>query len=488
MKRPIEGTSTTANWIRVNMKHKLAGHHLLTFTGLKEHCIVAHWLSETGAVEAETLVFEGVRFPSLSPNLPEIAWDEREIHDLLGYIPDGHPDLRPLIRTPRWPEAFLPLQPGEQHPVWREVEPDNPARRVDGDGVTVMKVGPTHAGIIESGHFVFSIIGENVLHLDAHLFQNHRGVEKALENRSVTEALPLVSRICGADSASHQFNFITAIEKLAGREVPESIRWQRIALLESERILSHLNDVSQIPAGVGFQVAHQRGLTLKETWQRGLEAAFGHRYLFDVLDFVRTPVQDLGSLQILIQSFEPEWTSWRRLVDHHHGFRDRMHGVGVVRHDDARRLGAVGVAARASGLPFDVRSFMPFYDGVHIGSSTTTGGDVGARFDVRLQEVERSIAMLKLAVSHLKAGWDNEDICWQPPEDLTGEVVSYSESPHGLNAHMIQIAQGCIDRYHIRSGAFRNWPVLASAVAGNAVADFPLINKSFELCYSCSDR
>ena len=41
---------------------------------------------------------------------------------------------------------------------------------------------------------------------------------------------------------------------------------------------------------------------------------------------------------------------------------------------------------------------------------------------------------------------------------------------------------------HLRTGSYANWPVLAHAVAGNLLPEFPLINKSFELCYACVDR
>ena len=43
-------------------------------------------------------------------------------------------------------------------------------------------------------------------------------------------------------------------------------------------------------------------------------------------------------------------------------------------------------------------------------------------------------------------------------------------------------------RLRIRSAAFANWPLVTRAVVENMVPDFPLINKSFELCYSCCDR
>ncbi len=474
-------------WINDNISHKKAGDVWLALTGYRDGQIKSHWLRANGRIDEVKTACMDAQFASLTPSLPEVAWDEREIHDLFGYHPKGHPDLRPLVRTPRWPASFYPMQKqSDDHIEWTDVEPDNPAKVVEGEGITIMKVGPTHAGIIESGHFVFSIIGENILHLDAHLFQNHRGVEKALESLSVQEAKPLISRICGADTVSHQYNFLSAVEQLAGRKVPEMIEWQRIILLESERILSHLNDLAQIPAGVGFTVAHQRGLAMKEMWQKGLSAIFGHRFLFDAMYQEKLAVSKKEQLQQLLASFITQWHKWRKLADRQQGFHDRMRGVGVVKRDDAEQLGAVGVALRAAGVSVDVRTLMPLYRHNRIHIPQVTGGDVEARFQVRLQEVEHSIALIRNALEHLQG--NQQDTSWSIPDDLTGEAVSYSESPHGLNAHVMQIQNGVILRYHVKSGAYRNWPVLAFAVAGNAVADFPLINKSFELCYSCADR
>lgn len=486
MKNPVYIETRGEHWILSNKAHKLAGDQLLALTGYRGNCLKAHWLCPDGKVSEENLHWEGNHFPSLSPHLPEVAWDEREIQDLFGYVPEGHPDARPLVRTPRWPTEFFPLADTIDLKLnWLETEPDNPALTAEGEGITVMKVGPTHAGIIESGHFVFSLMGENVLYLDAHLFQNHRGLEKALENLDPYHALPLVSRICGADTVSHQYNLVSAVERLAGREVPESLKWQRILVLEAERILSHLNDLAQIPAGTGFQVANQRGLAMKERWQRGLAQAFGHRYMFDTLSFGSVHIRDLDSLGTLINAFEKEWSRWRRLVDNHQGFHDRMRGPGVIRRDDAERLGAVGVALRATGIASDVRTMMPLYQEIGFNPAKADGGDVEARFQIRLQEIESSTRIIKTALEQVNSRFEYD---WKPPLDLSGDVVGYSESPHGLNAHVIQLAHGRIRRYHIRSGAFRNWPILAVAVAGNAMVDFPLINKSFELCYSCTDR
>ncbi len=64
-----------------------------------------------------------------------------------------------------------------------------------------------------------------------------------------------------------------------------------------------------------------------------------------------------------------------------------------------------------------------------------------------------------------------------------------SEGPRGASWIWLRAgADGTIDRLHLRSASFANWPVVAAAVPGNLVPDFPLINKSFELCYACTDR
>ena len=476
------------SWQQANRDHKAAHHELLTLTASSDRCLRTVWLNpfDNQLSVAEMEITQGC-FPSLAVNLPETAWDEREIHDLFGWTPTGHPDLRPLIRTPRWPETYFPLRKSQQTPQWLEVEPDLPSLKVEGDGVTIMKVGPTHAGIIESGHFIFSLIGENILHLDAHLFQNHRGVEALLEDTTVNEVAPLVTRICAADTVSNQTNWASAVERLAGFTPAPRTVLQRIILLEAERILSHLNDLAQIPAGVGFQVAHQRALALKESWQRSLEFLYGHRFLFDTVHpgWTRSAPADL--LLNSLANLRRHWVPWRQLVVGHHGFADRMGGIGQTTLAQIDRFGAQGVAARAAGKTFDARQSTAYYEGFFTGPVTRSAGDVQARFDVRLDEVEASMQIIESAAGQLEIESPTEPE-FLAPKDLSGRIVTFTESPHGLNSHDVTLSNGNVFRYHIRSAPFRNWPLLAQTVAGNAVADFPLINKSFELCYSCTDR
>lgn len=477
-----------SEWGRDNFRCKENGFELLTMTAERSGKIRVVWLDPTGCGITENQIeLSGRHFPSIAVLLPEIAWDEREIHDLFGWNPDGHPDPRPLVKNPRWPQNFHPLQGLSGKPVWSDMEPDLPSIQVEGEGVTIMKVGPTHAGIIESGHFIFSLIGENVLHLDAHLFQNHRGVESFLEGKMIDEVPSLITRICAADTVSNQVNWSTAIEQMAGFNAPDQLNHQRILLLEAERVLSHLNDLAQIPAGVGFQVAHQYALAIKENWQRFLSDLYGHRFLFDTVRPGWAHPALGEELVSAVAQMRKEWFSWRQLVTDHNGFNNRMRGVGATPLDKVIRLGAQGVVARAAGKGFDARQSLKWYGGIFEGPVTRSSGDVQARFEIRMDELEASLRMMEKVASELGNCGVGESR-FVPPHELSGQIVAFTESPHGLNAHDISVVDGRVSRYHIRSGAFRNWPLLAQSVAGNAVADFPLINKSFELCYSCTDR
>ena len=226
---------------------------------------------------------------------------------------------------------------------------------------------------------------------------------------------------------------------------------------------------------------------MKELWQRSLKTLFGHRFLFDTIrpGWARyapsdTLLADLSKLRSL-------WIPWKQLVSGHHGFVNRMQGVGKASLDQVIRLGAQGVTARAAGKMFDARQSLPWYSEFFRGPLIQSSGDVQGRFRVRLDELEASLEMIEQAALGLSST-NLQDQKFTPPLTLSGRAVTFTEAPHGMNVHDVTLEDGRITRYHMRSASYRNWPLLAQAVAGNAVADFPLINKSFELCYSCTDR
>lgn len=419
--------------------------------------------------------------PTLVDLLPAVHWDEREIQDMFGLRFDGHPDPRPLML----PDAYSgppPMAPGGQH---REQTAWN-ARSLEQEGTVLVPVGPVHAGVIESGHFLFSTVGETVLQMDARLSWNHRGIEQNLEGRDIGAALRIVERTCGSCSASHQEAFSEAVEQIADVQLPaETMAW-RGAILEMERIYNHLNDLGQLATGVALAVLAQQGLELKERALRLQGNAFGHRYLFGSIrpGTVSAP-RDSGGLQEALLRLRDDSVRWADRLFANTGFRDRLTGIGRVGREDAASLGAVGPVARASGIAVDVRCDRPYgaYRSAPIRVEQADGGDAMARAEIRRRELDHSFA---LATGFLKAGGPAAAV--PIATDISGHAIAIVESPRGAEAQFLRLSQGRVERLHLRSASFANWPLIMVAAADNPIGDFPLINKSFELCYACCDR
>jgi Ni,Fe-hydrogenase III large subunit len=168
---------------------------------------------------------------------------------------------------------------------------------------------------------------------------------------------------------------------------------------------------------------------------------------------------------------------------------NRLHGTGILTRAEALRLGAVGVAARASGIADDLRRDRPAdgYADIEVAQVGAAAGDVAARFHVRAQEASASAALIAELAASLPVGVGRVSLGRSPAAGAV--ALAGAEGPRGASwLWLMAGAGGRIERLHLRSASFANWPVVASVVPGNIVPDFPIINKSFELCYACTDR
>jgi Ni,Fe-hydrogenase III large subunit len=423
-----------------------------------------------GAVRVESVAVERGRAPSLVDLVPAAQWDEREAHDLFGIEFDGHDPLRPLVD--------------------HDPDPASWTVPVNGHDPYQVAVGPIHAGVIESGHFRFHLVGDRILHLDARLFYKHRGLERSAEGVPLTDAIAHVQRACGACAVSNGVAYAHACEESVGLAADPEVARARTVLLELERVWSHLNDIAAICAGVGLAAgnAHFAGLT--ERARRLNERLTGHRLLFGTVqvggsklavgaDEAAAARSELADLRSAARR------GWRELL-FNTSFVDRLPEVGIVTADDALRLGAVGPAARSAGVAIDRRSVPTprlAYRDVAPRVPERPAGDVQARFEQRELELEQSLELLdELLAAPLR-----------PAACTTGGAASTPgvglvESPRGATCCVVERHGEQVERVRLRTGSYANWPVVAFAAAGNLLPDFPLVNKSFELCYACADR
>jgi Ni,Fe-hydrogenase III large subunit/Ni,Fe-hydrogenase III component G len=432
-------------------------------------------------------------FTSLTNAVHSVNWQEREIQDLFGLKLIGHPNARRCALHDDWPEVFplrkdfdlhtqLPPFAGERHRF----------RPVEGEGVFQVPVGPVHAGIIEPGHFLFSVAGEPILYLQIRLFYTHKGTEKLFENMPVTHGVRLAESISGDSSFAHATAFCHAVERVAQAEVPPRARALRTICLELERIYNHIADIGAIATDVAFVVANAHAMRLKEHALRLNEHLTGNRLLRGMacIGGVRFDwdAEQAGAISRLLDELRPEFDSLVELIQASASTRDRLEGTGILTPETADDLGVVGLAGRASGIDRDLRRVFPHaaYEQVKLTVPVYKAGDVLHRMQVRIDEVGQSIGIIRQLVTNLPTGDVRAKMGELPPNRV---ALGYVEGWRGEIFHWIRTLPGNrLARCKIKDPSLQNWPALSEAVLGNIVPDFPVINKSFNLSYSGTDR
>jgi Ni,Fe-hydrogenase III large subunit/Ni,Fe-hydrogenase III component G len=434
-------------------------------------------------------------YPSIARKYPAANWFEREVMDLFGLAPDGHPNPTRVALHDDWPDgawalrkdfpadAAVPRVPGDPHPF----------RPVTGEGVFHVPVGPVHAGIIEPGHFRFGVAGEPVLYLQVRLFYVHKGIEKRFERLSWQHGLLLAESISGDTAVGHALAYAHAIERLGSVKVPARGQALRVILLELERIYNHTADIGALATDVAFTLPASRAQALREGLVRTHDRVFGTRLLRNTIAVggVRRDLPPSGSelLRTDLRAFEQEFDGLVAFLVDAGTFTDRVDGTGVLTRQAADDLGIVGVAARASGLDADLRRDHPHdaYAGLEFKVPVEDGGDVRARLMVRAREVVQSLRIVHQVLDRLP-----DTPCAAPVPDRlppSASALGWVEAWRGPCTHWVATDErGEIARVKVTDPSFLNWPGLVFAVPGNIIPDFPVINKSFNLSYSGNDR
>ena len=448
-----------------------------------------HYVFDVGEAKYwEAMVAANGPIRSIAPELPAAAWYERELHDQYGIEITGHPDLRPLVFHENWPEGVHPMVDAVNQVPWASCE--YRFLTVQGDGVAEVAVGPVHAGIIEPGHFRFSVVGDTVLHLELRHFYTHKGTEKLFEGSFVNAGVMIAESVSGDNCFAHAIAYSQAVENACGAEVPPRASAIRLIGLEFERLVSHISDVGGLCTDVGFSVAAAYATRIKEFLVRASADCCGTRYWRGIavpggLRFDLESSKLLGLSQA-VSAAARQFADLARIILETPSIQNRFETAGVVSPEVARDLAVVGPVARASGIDLDVRRDHPYghYKSALFEVPVTHYGDVMARAKIRIKEAAISARLIQQTASALPIGSVLTPL--EPDGDLHGS--SAVESPRGELYYWLNGSDGRLTRCHIKSPSFQNWPAMPFAIADNIIADFPLINKSFNLSYSGCDR
>ena len=423
----------------------------------------------------------GTRFTSANPHYRSFAdvhhqthYFECELAEQYHIIPDGHPWLRPVRKQ----TVVLDNQPYTMY-------------RMEGEEVHEVAVGPIHAGVIEPGHFRFQCHGELVYHLEINLGYQHRGIETLMLNASGNQQSVLCESIAGDTTIGHTMAYTLAVEALSHSTASLRTQVLRSVAEELERIAMHLAGLGGIANDVGYAIGaaaygrlrtiiiNSSALLCGSRFGRGFIVPGGLRFdpTDDALKILGQNVQTVRHDIQIVNTVMFDATSVLGRLDH----------TGIVTAVWAKSIGMVGPAARASGLDLDTRSQFPYgaYRYTHLPLITLSSEDVFARARIRSLEIDESIRFILDQLENLPSGPVHHEM--KPVQNDAG-VVSLIEGWRGEIAHCaFTNTDGTWKRYKIKDPSFHNWYGLALALRSEAISDFPLCNKSFDLSYAGHD-
>jgi Ni,Fe-hydrogenase III large subunit/Ni,Fe-hydrogenase III component G len=414
---------------------------------------------------------------------------EREMRDLYGIRPEGHPLPLRLARHGHWPSGYHPMRhDADPMPRFDQDIDSYPFIPVEGDGVYEIPVGPIHAGLIEPGHFRFSVVGETILQMKARLWFLHRGLEKLFEGRTPESGIDLAERISGDTAVGHGLAYVMAVEDALGIEVDGSARATRALLLECERLYNHVSDLGALANDVGYGVAHAHAQRLREALLRHNRALTGHRLLRGGITIGGAGLIDPPDLALL-RRIGDEVAELVDITVANSVVADRFTGTSVLSPEQALHIGTLGYVARASGVVVDARADHPFVDLPGFQPVIEEAGDVMARYLVRAREVAASLQIIEHLARPVDAGQVTaRGTAPARPAGSSAAGLGVVEAWRGTLCHRVEIGRdGLLTRVRAVDPSFFNWPALAPSLRDTIVPDFPLTNKSFNQSYAGND-
>jgi formate hydrogenlyase subunit 5 len=435
----------------------------LMATGQADGVLLSLHLARPGGVTThDALVPAGTTtYPALTPRLSAASWYEREISDLFGLTPAGHPRLEPLLL----PHAMPP--------------------QVLGPGLFTIPHGPVRSGVMESIEYLVETPGEEIPHLSMRLYYKHRGIEAQMRQRTPADGVLLAERTEGVASVAHALAFCHAVERIAGCEVPRAAALIRVLHAELERLISHLDIAVRLADSAGLAVATARFGSHKEHLARLVSRMCGSRFGRGVVvpgGVSQMPAVASADFLAEIGRLERVITSDARLLMGTASFLDRLRGTGPLPPHRAREHGALGPIGKASGFADDARRNRPYdaYQRLDIGQNREhRDGDALTRLTVRWDELRQAFDLIRQATHGLVAAGDGP-LAW-PCEPADGRAAGWAEAPQGEVIYDVAIGDGLITRCHSRSASFHNLPLFAEVFAGDILTDFPFIEASFGL-------
>ncbi|HTS95848.1 MAG TPA: NADH-quinone oxidoreductase subunit C [Streptosporangiaceae bacterium] len=488
----MAGDTVTGLWDRL-AGEVAAGRRFggLFGTARPEGLLLSAHLAGAGGVTAidAMLPATATGYPALTPRLGAAFWYEREIADMFGVLPQGHPRLQPLV-LPQPPDGSPRPRPGAPGgPAVIEPDPQALPRHVIGPGLFTIPHGPVRSGVVESIEYLVETPGEEIPHLNLRVFYKHRGLEKRFEGLAAGDGVLLAERVEGTASVAHALAYCHALERIAAAAVPWPAALVRVLHAELERLACHLDVAVRLADAAGLAVATARFGWHKEQVLRLAGQACGSRFGRGVVvpgGVSRLPMIGPGDLLAAISRLDKAVTADVAALMGTASFLDRLRRTGPLSAERAREHGALGPVGKGSGFSDDARAHRAYDAYPSLGlrpPAPRPAGDALARLEVRWDEVAQSFHLLRQVADELAEAPAGPLRADSATDSATpgGRAVGWAEAPQGEVLYDLRLEDGRITRCRPRSASFHNLVLMHELFAGDILTDFPFIEASLGL-------
>jgi formate hydrogenlyase subunit 5 len=430
--------------------------------------------------------------PSLANVCPLLSWYEREIADLFGLRFLDHPQPHRLVLHEGVASSMAPFDP--------DYPPDQPLHvagttqaipalaGAEAD-VQLLPFGPVRGDVFESAEFLFFYVGEAIIHYHPRLFFKHRGMENRFEGLAPERGVVLAERVSGVGSVAHALAYCQALEAASRCTVPARAKVLRVLLAEMERLYNHLHYFGHLCHTTTLKVGEAEGKLLEERVKQLNARLTGSRFLRSVLapGGLRRDLSPAGWLKPEIARLHERFSRYAGHMENTASHLDRLITTGKLDRRLAFDQGATGPVERASGIDRDLRRDHPYaaYAEISPAVAVRQAGDAHARAQVRMAEIDASVALIERALDMLPDGQTRTE-CEVIPDT---EGLGFVESPRGTLFYAVHIGgDGKLARVKIKSPSFSNWRVFPFTVHDSNMMDYAINEASFGLTVAGCDR
>jgi membrane-bound hydrogenase subunit alpha len=339
--------------------------------------------------------------------------------------------------------------------------------------------------------FRLHVEADKVAALEVDLGTHHRGIEKLAESKSWDQLPFLLERICGLCSVSHPAAAVRAMEEMGGISVPERAQYIRTFVCELERIQSHLLWFGTVGHTAGFNGLWMWSWKYRESVCRIFETVFGNRLIPSVI-LLGGVLRDVDGESVswimeTLDRLQPGMDLLEEVLNRDLILGTRTRGIGILAEETVLRFGAVGPAARASGVAVDVRKDDPYfaYPWVDWNLGLRRDGDVHANAEIRLFEMRESLDIVRQCLKQMRPGPIRTELSGLPPGMGIGRV----EAPRG-ELFYCMAGDGAHHpvRVQIRAPSMVNLPLLEQTCVGADLDDAAVILAAADPCTGCAER